>query len=306
MKLKTVITVFLFASSPLVSMACDICGCGIGNNYIGILPEFNSKIIGVRYRSNNLWTDIGANGAHTYLTTEERYQTTELWGAWNLGQKFRVMATIPYHFNSKMNQGTSTQKNGFGDMSATVFYKLYNSKKTISEDKLLVQSLWIGGGIKAPTGYYADEEASATTANLFQLGTGSLDFSIIGMYDIRLNDAGINLTANYRMATENKSDYRYGNKFSNTTQFYYKFLIKNKLRLAPNAGVQYEKAAIDSRAGFDVANSGGSALLGTIGLEVNKGKWFAGANFQTPFYQNLALGSVVAENRFMVHLGISL
>ena len=83
MKLKTVITVFLFASSPLVSMACDICGCGIGNNYIGILPEFNSKIIGVRYRSNNLWTDIGANGAHTYLTPEERYQTTELWGAWN-------------------------------------------------------------------------------------------------------------------------------------------------------------------------------------------------------------------------------
>ncbi|MEP7259425.1 MAG: transporter, partial [Flavitalea sp.] len=57
------------------SMACDICGCGVGNSYIGILPDFNKRIIGLRYRYNSIFTHVGIGGASTYLTTDERYRT---------------------------------------------------------------------------------------------------------------------------------------------------------------------------------------------------------------------------------------
>ena len=50
--------------------ACDICGCGVGGNYIGILPEFNQHVFGLRYRLNSLTTHIGTGGSTTYLTTE--------------------------------------------------------------------------------------------------------------------------------------------------------------------------------------------------------------------------------------------
>src|SRR3954470_17396036 len=100
---KTVKKILLLAIIVLTSfrqtIACDICGCGVGSYYIGILPDFTKKIMGLRYRYNGIQTHLGVGGIPTYLTSNEAYRTLELWGGWNLGRKFRVMATIPYSFN---------------------------------------------------------------------------------------------------------------------------------------------------------------------------------------------------------------
>src|SRR4029078_9322294 len=93
------------------SLACDICGCGVGNSYVGILPDFNREIIGIRYRFNSLLSHLGRDGMHTYLTTEESYQTLELWGGWNIGRNFRVMASLPYSLDKQTNQGAAKSKN---------------------------------------------------------------------------------------------------------------------------------------------------------------------------------------------------
>ena len=117
-----VITLFFIAEAN----ACDICGCGVGSYYIGILPEFHKHIFGFRYRFNSLTTHIGAGGTTTYLTSAERYQTMELWAGWNIGKRFRVMAAVPYAFNERENQGTTHSKNGLGDISFTGYYgKIY-------------------------------------------------------------------------------------------------------------------------------------------------------------------------------------
>src|SRR5690606_16224509 len=104
--------------------ACDICGCGAGSYYIGILPEFNKKIVGIRYRSTGLTTHLGPGGSTSYLTTAERYHTTELWGGWTIKDKFRGMAYLPGSYNFKSNETGNASKTGMSDASVLGFYRL--------------------------------------------------------------------------------------------------------------------------------------------------------------------------------------
>lgn len=305
---KILLVLIVLISSFETVKACDICGCGVGSSYIGILPDFRARIFGIRYRYNSLWTHVGVGGSMTYLTSRENYRIAELWGGWNLGNHFRIMASVPYNFDERINQGNKATKNGLGDISVTGFYELLNSRKTVASDKLLVQSLWVGAGVKLPTGRYdpADKTNTAENTNLFQLGTGSVDVSLGAMYDIRLQDAGLNMTASYKMNTANKYDYNYGNRLSLSTQAYYKFKVRKVVTIAPNAGILYEKAQKDVDNGLSVDISGGRLLMGTVGVEAGFKKVSVGASWQTPLSQNLANGIVKARDRAMVHVSFQL
>lgn len=285
--------------------ACDICGCGVGGNYIGLLPDFKKIVFGVRYRQNNLRTHIGAGGQTSYLTTDETYRTTEIWGGFQLGKKFRLMGYVPLNINEKWNQGQHFHTSGLGDIGLQAYYNLLNLRKTAGP-RLLIQSLWLGLGVKAPTGRYENSKAESNTANLFQLGTGSIDATLHAMYDLRLNDAGISVVGSYKINSSNRYDYRYGNKFSAAAQLYHKWRFKNNIGLAPNAGVVIESAARDHDRGFKTDVSGGQLLSAVAGLEISRGKWALGGNFQLPVYQQLANGFVHAGNRGMIHLSIAL
>ncbi|RZK64963.1 MAG: transporter, partial [Pedobacter sp.] len=198
---KTVIglIICLFAYIPL--QACDICGCGVGSYYLGILPEFNKRFAGLRYQHKSLTTHLGPGSERGPLTTEETYQSVELWGGWNIGEKFRVIAFVPYNFNRKEAQLENGSKDGLGDIALMGYYKLFDHKSTVS-NKLLVQSLWFGAGIKTPTGKYEPADNNvAQSPNNFQLGTASTDFTLNAAYDIRLMDFGINANVNYKLNT---------------------------------------------------------------------------------------------------------
>ena len=294
--------------TPFIAQACEICGCGAGNQYVGILPDFRKHVFGLRYRYSSLYSHVGVGGSSTYLTTKENYNTVEFWGGWNITNNIRVMASVPYSFNERSNQSVSASKNGIGDVYFSGFYQVLNSRHTTQASKLLVQSLWLGGGIKLPTGKYdpADKSTQNESTNLFQLGTGSTDFMLNAMYDVRLQDAGINISSAYKINTANKYDYTYGNKFNINTVAYYKFRVKNMFSIAPNAGVQFETSQQDDDDGLDVEISGGNLLVGTVGVETIFNRIAIGGNFQTPLKQNLGKGIIKANNRCMVHVSFSL
>ena len=303
---KTTLSIAALLFISIAAPACDICGCGAGNSYIGILPDFYKHIFGVRYRYNALNTHLGAGGTATYLTSNEKYNIAELWGGYTFNDKLRVMVTLPYSFNERVNQGVAKNKNGISDISVAGYYQLVNTKGAAFKNKLLVQSLWVGGGIKLPTGQYnpADKSSANQNTNLFQLGTASVDYSLAAMYDLRLQDAGLNMSASYKINTGNKYNYAYGDKLSLSSQVYYK-IKAGKVRLAPNAGIQYESAKKDIDNKIEVDLSGGNVLLGTLGLETNIGKVAIGTNFQAPLSQNLANGFVKASNRLMAHVAFA-
>jgi len=302
---KKIVLSIVLAATAIGAAACDICGSGVGSNYIGLLPEFNKKIIGLRYRHNTLTTHIGAGGQSSYLTTHETYQTAELWGAWSIGSRFRVMGSVPVNFNHKKNSEASNRRDGLGDVSLQGYYKMFDKRSSLGKN-LLSQSLWMGAGVKLPTGKYEapSKEPGVNDPNIFQLGTGSTDFSVNAMYDIRLMDFGVNTTLNYKLNTENSEGYRYGNKFSANLQAYYKFRIKDNLTVAPNAGALLEAAERDHDNGFRTDVSGGHSICGTMGFEVSFKRIAIGASAYHPLSQDLANGSVKAGDRAMLHVSL--
>ncbi|SEM04059.1 hypothetical protein SAMN05216436_101234 [bacterium A37T11] len=308
---KLIILSILLSSGTFRLLACDICGCGVGSYYIGILPDFSKRFLGIRYRYSSLQTHLGVNGERTAITADEDYHIAELWGAWNLGSRFRVMAVLPYNINHRevAGAGTTGDKNGVGDVALMGYFKLFEGVHSTASNRLFVHSLWIGAGVKLPSGTYDNSERSAENAdspNNFQLGTGSTDVTFNVAYDARLMDVGMNVNMLYKVNTNNKYDYRYGNKWTGNALLYYKFLIKQKLRIAPNAGVMVESAVQDREYHtFSVSQSGGHVTSGVFGAEIGLGRFSAGINYQKPISQSLAGGRVNAGSRLMTHVSVA-
>ncbi|WP_192351802.1 transporter [Algoriphagus sp. Y33] len=309
MKIKIFI-LLLVITIPLSALACDICGCGVGSYYLGILPDFSDKFVGVRYQSKLLTTHLGPSGNRTLLTSDETYRSIEVWGAWNFGSRWRIMAILPYNFNTRMIEQGSTKgyKEGLGDVVGILNYKLFESRVTTESSKFLAHSLWLGAGVKAPTGRYeAGEQVMSDSPNNFQLGSGSTDFLFNSAYDVRLMDLGVNVNASYKVNTENNFDYRYGNKFTGNFLVYYKFNIQDKIRISPNVGLLYETQPQDMLYNkYKVYQSGGDLLSNVMGVEMNIGSVSIGANYQIPISQNLANNRAVTGNRLMTHISFNL
>src|SRR5215218_3212967 len=80
-----ILSILIF--SAFQSGACPICGCGVGGFYIGILPSFDRKFMGVRYQYMRYETHI-ANDASQF--SHDYYRTLELWGGWSIGKKWQI------------------------------------------------------------------------------------------------------------------------------------------------------------------------------------------------------------------------
>lgn len=302
-KFKTCFIAIIFAFLSSDIFACDICGSGTSSNYMGILPEFNKHIVGIRYRYNSFQTHIGIGGVRTYLTTDEYYNTTELYGGFNIHKKWRILLQIPYNYNIKVNNSNSMHIKGLGDVNTTMMVNIFKNRITTKSEKLLINDAWIGFGIKLPTGKFYNTNNNKNDVNQFQLGTGSFDFMARVMYDIRYNNIGLNVNANYKYNLQNKYEYQFGNKFSISSQVYYKFrFLKNTLSIAPNMGFLYDTSKMDKKENETVDASGGFVFMSNIGIETNYKNTVLGISIQNPMGQNIAMNKVKANNQLILHL----
>ena len=300
-KLATLILSLIAFSN---TFACDICGGGLGSNYLGLLPDFNKRFIGVRYHYNDLYTQLDIDGQKTTLTNKEKYKTIDLWGAWNISDKWRVMAIIPFSNIQKYNYGSdiTSSKKGLGDITTSIYYNLFNSSKNLN-DKLLNQNIWIGTGLKFFTGTYNSNELISTNSpNIYQLGTGSNDILVYANYDIRLQNTGINISSNYKINTTNKDEYKYGNKLTVNGSLYHKVSFNENARITPNIGINYEAQANDYSHSFKIDETGGRNLNASVGIEANLGNFALGLVAQKPISQNLNSGRTELNNKISSHL----
>lgn len=306
--MKKILLLSVLLMSFLFSFACDICGCGVGNYYLGILPEYKKRFLGLRYQHKTMLTHLGVGGTYSYLTTTETHHITELWGAYNIGKKFRVVGFLPMNTIQRKGDNLLEKKSGFGDIAVQGHYNFFNRKKSVGNN-LLVQSAWAGVGIKLPTGKYDNNSTDTQSGaqNSFQLGSGSTDISLHLMYDVRLGDVGINFNLGYRNNGENTAGYKFGNKFSSAITGYYKLIVKKQFQIALQSGIITEASNKDEKKNSgEVFATGGKLSLFSSTAEISHKKISAGLNFQTPVSQSLANGQTKAQNRVMLYLNFSL
>ena len=285
----------LLFTNAQTAQACDACGCGVGSYQFGILPQQNKNFVGIRYQQKSDKT----TPIHADMQSEEFFQTTEIWGRFYPLKKVQVLALLPYNFNQQKANGKTTQVQGLGDALLLVNYNLLNNTDSLYQK--VKHNLFVGGGVKLPTGHFERKiEGSELNPNL-QLGSGSLDFVANAMYTVRYDKIGLNTSVTYKYNTENKNEFLFGNKFGAGTVLF-SVLKVGEMAVMPNAGFSTEITGKDVMYGDELLESGGHVNFISGGSEFYFKKLSAGVTFQKPVSQNLSEGYVKTGNRLLTHL----
>jgi hypothetical protein len=300
--MKKIITafcmIFIFISS---SSACEICGCGVGNHYIGLLPQFNHHFLGIRYRYSSFKTQL--NNAPDQFS-KDFYQTVELWGGLNIGKHWQLLAFVPYNMVYQNSDEGITRHNGLGDITLMANYKLLD--KVSGVRSAISQQLWIGGGVKLPSGKFSIDPSEPDLVSIAnsQVGSGSTDFLLNAHYNINISKLGISSNLNYKINTANKDDYKFGNRFSANSFVFYP-VPAGKTVLMPNIGILYEAAASNDLLNSKIHLTGGSLLMASGGTEITLNKVSLGFNIQLPVAQNFAEGQTKTKLKGMMHMAFA-
>lgn len=302
--MKKIIIALLSLVITINSFACPICGCGGGNLYMGLMPDFKSKFFGFRYHFSDFHTQLADDITQH---SNNYYNSIELWGGFNVGKKLRVMAFVPYYINKQTDDDGITNTNGIGDISVMAQYNIWKSFTPFKNNKAIKQELWIGGGLKIPTGTFKVDlmDSSTTLSDInAQIGTGSTDFILNGQYNLQYGKFGVNVSANYKVNTANTDRYSYGNKFmTNMLAFYH--LGNRHVVISPNVGLGYENISANKFKNEKVSYTGSHVVTAITGIELNIKTIGFGANIQLPTTQSFAEGQTQLRMKVMAHVSYS-
>jgi hypothetical protein len=292
-----------FSPSTLADLSdinCDLCGC-----YLGPDPNYNFNSAGIRYRfrsfSGNSSSELSNNeldhSGHSH-EDDESYSTYELWGRYYISPKFQLAGTMPFSYNKIGDESFS----GAGDMQVQAKYQIFNTE--VDGSTKFRNRLFLGGGVKLPTGKFNQEDDSGEVVPHFQTGTGSFDFLLTGTYFAKSGGLGFVLDAVYKINTENKNKYLFGNQMNVNGVFSYDIVADN-VTIIPYAGIYYEYAPEDKSDSVKDPNSGGNALFGNFGVDVTAGMIAFKLNYQPPFSQSLNGNQPQNDYRLIAGIGYS-
>jgi len=295
--MKRIVFAFLMTLSAFQLFACDICGCSSGNFFLGPMPQFNKHFIGLRYSFRSFNTMLQTDNSQF---SKDFYQTTELWGGFKIKNNFQVLGFIPYNFNHSTTDDGAKTNNGIGEITLIGNYNLFN-KIDLNKDTLSTgQQLWIGAGIKLPTGPFSVDTTELVSSANSQTGTGSIDFLLTATYSLFVDDWGLNSNINYKI-NQTASNFKFGNRFTATVFAFRSFHLKNET-FSPNIGLIYENLNPNKLSKTEIESTGGNDLLGAIGLEMRFDSITIGLNVQHPLAENISDGQTKNKLRGMLHL----
>lgn len=291
--LLTVLCIFIAESLS----ACDVCGCSTGNYFIGPFPQFNKHFVGMRYSFRSFNTVLNSDNTQF---SKDYYQTTELLLGTQIGRKWQLLMFVPFNVNRSVSDDGIKQNNGLSDITLMGNYNLFNKIKLAGDTEAVQHQLWIGGGIKLPTGYFLPDTSDLIPSANSQPGTGSFDFLLISSYALKIKNWGFTSNATYKI-NQAASHFKFGNRFAATAfisrSFHYKAITFN-----PNVGLLYENLGVNTLNNEEIDGSGGSALLSAVGIEMRIKSIAIGGNIQLPLITNLSEGQTNIKSRGMIQL----
>lgn len=284
------------------SHACDG-GCPtVTSYYNGLFPQYQKHFIGLRWRFNSVSSveqnvDLGLSDQ-----IRESFHSFELMGRFYPHKRIQIMAFVPINYNLMTDYRGQQQLFGLGDASILVLYNIFNSDFRDSTISKVQQSLLVGVGVKMPTGNFNKRATGDILFSpTFQLGTGSTDFIFSIIYTLRYKKVGFNSNITYKANLANKNQYKIGNQLTGRVVGF--GLLESKgWMFVPQLGLQVEHNAKNSHKEFIRKHSGGSQLVGILGLSVYFKKIQIGISYEQPIWQNNAEEQVENNARFMANI----
>lgn len=301
-------TIYLICLLSLIASfsatACDVCGCGVGNYYLGVTPQIQKNMIGLRYRHQSFDSHLGhTHAGEKAFASTETFNTAELWARYYIKTRWQVTAFLPYQLNQKTDETGTKKLNGIGDGLLLLQYNLFNSFLRVDTVNRKWQHNWfIGGGLKAPFGQYKyTEDVSAVANPNFQLGTGSWDWLLTTSYTARYKKVGFTTDFSYKSNGKNNNLYRFGDRLSTNASFF-GLISKNLWSFMPSVGTSFEHSAVNYSKGYSVDFTGGNSTFANAGTDIFYQSFTGGITYQVPVNQQLGGGNIKTNQRVMVHV----
>lgn len=283
--MRTLLVAAALLAVQAVASGCDVCGCSIGGNYFGILPQFHRNFAGIRWSSETSHTALNAHALREQdYHSVETFRTADLAMRIYPARRWQLLLLAPYRWNQQVEDGISTQVHGLGDVSLMANYILLNTGD--STDSRWRQTFSVGGGVKLPTGRYHLTAADGGELNPnIQPGTGSTDILLSAAYTLRRGVWGVATDVLTRLNTANPRHFTFGNRLSGSAKIFYWTNLR-RLTVLPNAGIFLDAAQVNHDGANRLNGSEGVTTLATLGLEAYTGRFSAGASFQPPVWQS--------------------
>lgn len=292
--MQKTICMLLFSMLTQYANACDICGCGSSTTNFGILPSLSNHFVGIKYQYKSFHSTPHDVLDQHYSASDETFQTTELWGRMILKKRFQLFASLPYSKNTRVENNSTTMVSGIGDVNIMTSFVWI---KPSTKDKNWNHSLQSSIGIKLPTGKYDQLQNNIFLNQNIQLGTGSFDIPTNLMYTIRYKKSGMNTELNYKINSNNKYKYQFGNRFTGAVRLFTQKKIKS-LTLLPQLGASIEIANRDKR-NYEIENyTGGQFIFSNIGFDTYFNKFALSMQCQKPLGSNYGDGHISSKTRF--------
>lgn len=297
--MKKIIGILLLLISSN-SLACDVCGCSAGAFSQGMLNTGRSTIFGIR-NTHRWFHSVDPMDPTRMTTTDENFNTIEVFGRFNFGKRFQVGAFIPYVVNQqKVSADYTKVLHGLSDVVLLGDYIFVN---TI--DSIKANTKWFGSvglGLKTPTG--RSVEPTWPEPNMLP-GTGSWDLNAHANILVQFpNKFGLQHESAFTYKTANKSNYRFGNALSISQVVYYQYKINDNWKLVPQIGFNYQHTGKTTENGLipDDSFAGGSLLNGITTVNLFYKNWTFNIQGFIPVYQKLSQGFVT--QKLMLRTGI--
>ncbi len=300
---KIIVVLLLLVISSSIVYGCDVCGCKLGGLYYGILPQYNSHFVGVRYSHASFNASITYDSE--YLEDEyshDTYQRVDLYGRYVFHPKFQMYAIVPYLRNQMDGSHQDVTESGVGDPMVLLYYNPFNTGDEVTND--WKHSLLLGAGVKLPLGDFESEDNGELINRNFQLGSGSLDYLISMNYTLRFNNLGLNIESSYKYNTANKYEYKFGNQLNSSVYLFYYFQTP-QISFLPYTGIYFESAEKHLDGKVEQPNTGGSATFCSLGTQVLRNNFTLAFQYQAPISQNYnsdEISEIKTGNRFMINL----
>ncbi len=292
-------TLFVFAClfflTSNVSQACDRCGCSLSGHYLSALPQYQRHVVGARWFYRSFESEHEGEGL-----ASDHFHSAEIWGRFYPLKRLQLLGVLPVNFFTKKTTSEAITRQGLGD---AVLLANYNVLQNVwGADAKWRQAVYLGGGIKLPTGKFDPELVRQNINPNLQPGTGTLDWLASASYTLRYGNWGLNANALFRLSGENSEQFQFGNRLNAGGRLFY-WTQTGQSSWLPSVGIAHEWAAEDFDHGASVLETGGYATFATAGLDWYFNNLAFSAQWDIPVAQYLGNGYINAGQR--VQLGLS-